>query len=664
MTLQRIPVSELDENTDVSPDAVVHVVQDGVSKKAGVGNLVGIGDFATIADLAASRKLTDGKYYTASSAFNGEPETFLYDADSTATADGALIVTATGMGAGRLVSTRTVYADFAELDADTRALAEGTALRWGGINYTVAASGGLTTSGGLKLSVERVGGAWPMRAWGLVDDYYQADGISKNASPTDNSIAFQAMVDAGGGYCVAIVDGAYAFQSTILNPGILHLKSPEVVTDYVDAFSQKNRTFVLANSTAEMFDTDPDHGQSAFNVQGFDFDFGTSGSFHKVSDKTPIADYVNIHMRGCRTFGGTGNTIDGTLGSFLWVIQDNIFGQGGSHDLALRLHQPHGAVISGNQFSFRNVRDVVSTGGGVATYYANNSNDADVEYKICCLDIENFQSWEIRGNYCETYNYFPDTAVLVNDGRGPEWLRFTVSHGNPDHIPVVDNNYLNFPFSDRVIVIRRISAEENLNSKATPVIGPNNTFHNLKSGAATVYHEQTGTGTLTIPRPQVDTLNSVRKIEDPNSTLFVYGHGARYVAQGTYTNFVGNGYIDWSDVATLIPLRSDRIAYLDGSPSYRLRTAAGRYRFTFYWDWSSAVDLGDWNMRIYESAPSSKFATRQILQTGTSGYGTEVYEVNLGQLAYFSVRPAKTTLAATPICDTLNVRVVLESLDI
>ena len=43
MTLQRIPVSELDENTDVSPDAVVHVVQDGVSKKAGVGNLVGIG---------------------------------------------------------------------------------------------------------------------------------------------------------------------------------------------------------------------------------------------------------------------------------------------------------------------------------------------------------------------------------------------------------------------------------------------------------------------------------------------------------------------------------------------------------------------------------------------------------------------------------------------
>lgn len=115
MTLQRIPVSELSENTDVSPAAVVHVVQDGVSKKATVGRLISIGDFATIADMAASEKLTDGEYYTASSAFNGEPETFRYDADSTATADGALIVDATGMGAGRLVSTRKSVASTSEL---------------------------------------------------------------------------------------------------------------------------------------------------------------------------------------------------------------------------------------------------------------------------------------------------------------------------------------------------------------------------------------------------------------------------------------------------------------------------------------------------------------------------------------------------------------------
>lgn len=627
---------------------------------------VSSGDFTSIANMAASTKLFDGQTVYA----NGEA--FTYDAASTATADGALIVVATGMGVGRLISTRKTHVSVSDfLTGDFRGYETyiaGDIVEAGGFRYEVAASGAIdhhkTTPGGVKVYVERVGGAWPMKAWGFVDDYYQANGISKNATPADNSVVFQEMVDAGVGYCAAVVDGAYAFQTTILNPGILHLKSPEVVTDYVDAFSQKNRTFVLSNSTAEMFDTDPDHGQSAFNVQGFDMDFGASGSFHKVSDKTAIIDYVNIHMRGCRTFGGTGNAIDGTLGSFLWVIEDNIFGSQGYHDVALRLHQPHGAIISGNQFSFRNVRDVVSTGGGVATYYANNSNDADVEYKICCLDIENFQSWEIRGNYCETYNYTPETAVLVNSGRGPEWLRFSVSHSNPDHIPVVDNNYLNMTHSDRVIVIRRVAAEENLNSKATPVIGPNNTFHNLKVGAATLYHEQTGTGTLTIPRPQVDTLNSVRKIEDPNSTLFVYGHGARYVAQGTYTNFVGNGYIDWSDVAAMVRLRNDRIAYLDGAPNYRLRTATGRYRFTFHWHWTSAVALGDWNMRIYESAPSSKFSTRQILQTGTSGYGTEVYEVCLGQLAYFAVRPAKTTLAATPICDTLNVRVVLESLDI
>lgn len=156
MTLQRIPVSELDENTDVSPDAVVHVVQDGTSKKATVRRLVGIGDFATIADMAASTKLTDGEYYTASSAFNGEPETFLYDADSALTADGALVVDATGMGAGRLVSTRTVFVDIPAMLADVRTFADGVWLTLvsGGAKIVAVSSGETdTNAGGQKLNI-------------------------------------------------------------------------------------------------------------------------------------------------------------------------------------------------------------------------------------------------------------------------------------------------------------------------------------------------------------------------------------------------------------------------------------------------------------------------------------------------------------------------------
>jgi len=54
--------------------------------------------FITIADMAPATGLQDGEYSLVQEGFNGKNETFQYDAASTATADGALIVTATGMG--------------------------------------------------------------------------------------------------------------------------------------------------------------------------------------------------------------------------------------------------------------------------------------------------------------------------------------------------------------------------------------------------------------------------------------------------------------------------------------------------------------------------------------------------------------------------------------
>lgn len=117
--------------------------------------------FGTIAAMAAG-SFGDGDYVEVRSGFNGEPETFRYDASSTLTADGALVVDATGMGVGRLVSTRKTLATVAELlTVDLRGYETYTAsetVKAGWYEYTVLASGAtgryLTTAGGVKLQAK------------------------------------------------------------------------------------------------------------------------------------------------------------------------------------------------------------------------------------------------------------------------------------------------------------------------------------------------------------------------------------------------------------------------------------------------------------------------------------------------------------------------------
>ena len=103
--------------------------------------IVDLEPFPTIATLAASDKLQDGATYSVNRGYNGEPETFTYDADSTATADGALIVEATSMGAGRLISTRTEFASKAEMLADRRTFEVGTVLDVVGVSAYKAVTG-------------------------------------------------------------------------------------------------------------------------------------------------------------------------------------------------------------------------------------------------------------------------------------------------------------------------------------------------------------------------------------------------------------------------------------------------------------------------------------------------------------------------------------------
>ena len=113
---------------------------------------------ATIAAMEAKDDATDGTIYTVAAGFNGETETFKYDASSTLAADGSLVITATGMGAGRYVSTRTVYADWLEMDGDVREMATGTALFIENVGwYDIVSSGeDFTTTGGLNVNIREL----------------------------------------------------------------------------------------------------------------------------------------------------------------------------------------------------------------------------------------------------------------------------------------------------------------------------------------------------------------------------------------------------------------------------------------------------------------------------------------------------------------------------
>lgn len=132
----------------------------GATRRVSPDVLASVSTFPTIAAMAASERLIDGASYTVDAGYNGERETFEYDAGSAVTADGALVVDATGMGAGRLISKRSEYASDAAMVADNRDyghIDEGAILTAAGFDYEVAASGASDndreTDGGLKLNI-------------------------------------------------------------------------------------------------------------------------------------------------------------------------------------------------------------------------------------------------------------------------------------------------------------------------------------------------------------------------------------------------------------------------------------------------------------------------------------------------------------------------------
>lgn len=139
--------------------------------------------FASIALMAAATDVADLQYVQVQSAFNRGRETFQYRAGGTVTANGVSVVEATGMGAGRFVSTRTEFADEAELVADPRLPSSfaadpstfvDTVFRAGTKFYEMVLSGAtdyhLVTAGGVKLRFLPEQSGHVYRKWGRIGD--------------------------------------------------------------------------------------------------------------------------------------------------------------------------------------------------------------------------------------------------------------------------------------------------------------------------------------------------------------------------------------------------------------------------------------------------------------------------------------------------------------
>lgn len=170
--------------------------KDAASTSAAAAAVSAAERFATFTAISASTALTNGKTYFVMVGFNGEAEAFKFVADSTLTADGALVL-ASAMASGRLISTRTEVTTVPLLLADVRSHAVGLRLQAVDFFYIVAASDAtdhhLTTAGGVKLYVQPDGVGYNLLAFNVVGDWDDAA-----ATGTDDTVAFQAALDALG----------------------------------------------------------------------------------------------------------------------------------------------------------------------------------------------------------------------------------------------------------------------------------------------------------------------------------------------------------------------------------------------------------------------------------------------------------------------------------
>lgn len=150
--------------------------------------------FDSISEMATSSGATDQQFATVSSGTNGEPGGFQYVAASALTADGALIVDATGMGVGQWISQRTDFSGIPELIGDKRSNPVGAILKTPLYSYIGVSSGAqLAQDGGLGLQLLGRNNLFPML--GLAPN---ADGVTDDKTKIDLLNTSGTVVDLGG----------------------------------------------------------------------------------------------------------------------------------------------------------------------------------------------------------------------------------------------------------------------------------------------------------------------------------------------------------------------------------------------------------------------------------------------------------------------------------
>lgn len=434
-------------------------------------------------------------------------------------------------------------------------------------------------------------GTFTPEMFGAKGDYYNDDG-SVNSSPTDDTLALQAAIDATRGNGAVLLSRFYLTTLQLLNPGVITLKSPLSPTLYAKSSDGIERPFGIINKTTHIFVTDPNNSQSAYQFTGLTFiGDGTSDQPHNAttnlfdtSGQTTTADYFNFHAEGC-DFYGFDIAIDGSLGSWLWKIKNcGIAGRLGMH-----LTQPHGAIIEGCGFNWRNNQDLYAY-GGVALSFINNAHDFDVNTKEKGLVFDTPQGMEYAGNYAEQYDYLGVPENYSNGGRGTDVVTFIINHYTPNNIPIMRNNYYAAGLVQRLITLKRDSSSEGFHTE-TDLRIYENTVNGL--GGDYIYHDDsTTTGSLTMPKPIINTQHTSYTIADPSGTLKFYGSNAKYIVKSSYTSPSGTITVEPDDGVNSEVLRDDKLVTVETDGRIGLATNVDAFiEVTYKWESATSADF-------------------------------------------------------------------------
>ncbi|MGR3607781.1 MAG: hypothetical protein ACU0BN_02805 [Sulfitobacter sp.] len=387
--------------TDPVPaNGTVEILQSGSGAQVwqvvtGAWSLVGwltTPNFATIGAMTLATALLDGQIIEVNEGFNGESETFTYDATSTLVADGALVVDATGMGAGQLISTRKTFKTDAEFQADPRPDSFFTTDDLCGVGgpsgYTlkkVQVGVDRTTSGGAKWKV--LPGVLGYRA--------EAFGFGAANTGADNLTALQAANDAvaaaGGGKLTvresATVEGDFYLSAAVnfdaesvdftFNNGAFNIDglNAGAHVDYWSAKIQMTRTGTVGPAINLTGDDTVGFNKAAIRGRLYPAVKGSTGVGIRCAN-TFIVDIFNPSVRNCADKGWKfepgpqGVTAANLINIFGGETQQCAGGYSAGSVSGIFWH---GHGIEGNSapcFIGANARDIHHIGG----YFEHNAN--------------------------------------------------------------------------------------------------------------------------------------------------------------------------------------------------------------------------------------------------------------------------------------------------